>query len=456
MRDLTQGPITGHLLGMAGFIAISLVFQTLYFLIDLYFVARLGNEALAGVSAAGNVFFLGLAAGQTLSIGAMALVAQAVGRKDEAEANVASDQAISMSLLFAVLMLALGYLFGGAAVTALTADAATAAEGRAYLYAYIPALALMFPVMAMTSALRGAGVVVPTMVLQIVGVMLNAILAPVLIAGWGTGVALGAAGAGLASSIASVFGVAALVIIFPRVQSYLRLHVTRLAPRWDTWKRIFFIGLPTSLEFLMMFVIFAITYWVIRDFGPQAQAGFGVSGRLMQSMFLPAMAIAFAAAPIAGQNFGAGHYGRVRETFKQAALIGSGVMLALSLLCHINPEIIVRPFADDPETLVVASDYLEIASWVFVLSGLIMCCSSLFQGMGDTRPALFASATRMVTFAVPAVWMSGQPWLQLEHIWYLGLASIALQCALVLWLLLRMFKQKLGVPASAAVVAAAQ
>ena len=109
MRDLTQGSITGHLLGMAGFIGISLVFQTMYFIVDLYFVSRLGNAAIAGVSAAGNVFFLALAAAQLISIGVMALVAQAVGRKDEAEANLFSDQALSMSLAAGVLMAVFGY-----------------------------------------------------------------------------------------------------------------------------------------------------------------------------------------------------------------------------------------------------------------------------------------------------------------------------------------------------------
>ncbi|MCA8885181.1 MAG: hypothetical protein KDA35_01075, partial [Hyphomonadaceae bacterium] len=211
MRDLTQGPIANHLLGMAAFIGISLVFQTMYFIVDLYFVSRLGSAAVAGVSASGNVFFLALAASQLISIGAMATVSQAVGKKDASEANLYSDQAISMSLLFGAVMLALGYAFGGAGVDALTADAASAAAGRAYLFAFLPQLALMFPVAAMTSALRGAGVTMPTMVLQTATILLNVALAPVLIAGWGTGVPLGTAGAGWASSISAALGTIALI-----------------------------------------------------------------------------------------------------------------------------------------------------------------------------------------------------------------------------------------------------
>jgi putative MATE family efflux protein len=443
MRDLTKGPIMGHLLSMAAFIGVSQLFQTLYFVVDLYFVSRLGNAAIAGVSAAGNVFFVALAASQMISIGALALVAQAVGKKSEAEANLFSDQALSMSVLFGAAMLVLGYAFGGAWTDTLTADADTAKQARAFLYAFLPSLALLFPSMAMTSSLRAAAVVQPVMVLQTATVLLNVALAPVLITGWGTGVALGAAGAGLASSIASAASVAALVLMFPRVQTYLRLHWVGLRPRFDAWKRIAFIGFPTSLEFVMMFVVFAVIYWVIRDFGAEAQAGFGIGGRIMQSIFLPAMAVAFAAAPIAGQNFGAGQHDRVRETFKAAALVGSGIMAVLTLLCHIAPALMARPFTSDPAVLAVTGEYLQISSWNFVAAGLVMTCSSLFQGIGDTRPSLFASAARMVTFAGPAIWLSFQPWAALHHVWLLSAFAITLQCGLCVWLLLATFKRKL-------------
>ena len=97
----------------------------------------------------------------------------------------------------------------------MTADAETAAQGRAYLYAFLPSLVLMFPVNAMVSSLRGAGVVMPTMVLQTATIVLNAVLAPILIAGIGTGVPLGVAGAGWASSIAAILGTIALDLHVP-------------------------------------------------------------------------------------------------------------------------------------------------------------------------------------------------------------------------------------------------
>lgn len=455
MRDLTQGSIPAHLINMAAFIGAALVIQTLYFIVDLYFVSQIGSAAVAGVSAAGNVFFLALAVAQMISVGALSLVSQAIGRKDGNAANLYSDQSVSLSLACAGLMLLLGYAFGGMGIDALTADDESAAHGKAYLHAFIPSLALMFPVNAMVSSLRGAAVVMPVMLVQTGAVILNAVLCPILIAGWGAGLPLGAAGAGWASSIASLAGALALIYIFPRVQTALRLRIGALAPNFAAWRAMIFVGLPTALEFAMMFVIFVVIYWVIRDFGATAQAGVGIGGRISQSIFLPAMAVAFAVAPVAGQNFGAKRFDRVRETFRHGALISCAIMLALALLCHVAPALMARPFTADPAVIAVTSEYLQITSWNFIASGVIMTAGSLFQGMGDTRPSLLASATRLLTFVAPALWLSGQPGVALRDFWLLSVASVLVQCACVSWLLVRTFKRKLAPDGPAATAPAA-
>ena len=215
MRDLTQGPIPGHLFAMAAPIAAGMLAQTLYFLIDLYFVARLGDTALAGVGAAGIAMFVVMAMTQTLGVGAMALVAQAVGRKDPADADLVFNQSLALAGVCTVATLVGGYLLAGPYMRAVGADAETAAAGTTYLNWFLPGLALQYVNVVMMSGLRGTGVVQPTMVVQIVTVLLNALLAPILIAGWLTGRPMGVAGAGLASTISVAFGSVLLVPLFP-------------------------------------------------------------------------------------------------------------------------------------------------------------------------------------------------------------------------------------------------
>ncbi len=443
MTDLTQGPIGRHMAGMAAFIGAGLVFSAAYFIIDLYFVSGLGPQVLAGVSAAGNFSFLALAASQLVGVGSLSLISQAVGRRDTAYANLVFNQVCGLAVLMAAVMLAGGYLLAGTAASGLGADAASAAGARAYLYGFLPSMACMFPITAISSALRATGVVRPTMLLQTGSVLVNAILAPVLITGWGTGLRLGAFGAGLASSVANIGGLIVLAALLPRVQAVLHADRAAYRPRVAVWLSLMRVGLPAAGEFFMMFLLTYIAYVCIRRYGAQAQAGLGIGARVMQSIFLPTLAVSFAAAPIAGQNFGAGQRARVIRTFQLAAGIGVALMVALTVLCQIAPGVLVAPFTGDPAVASVSVQYLHVMSFGFVGFGLVMASSGMFQALGDTRPSFLASCSRLLTFAAPAIWLAGQPWATLLDFWRVSIASSALQAVLSLALLARTFARKM-------------
>jgi Na+-driven multidrug efflux pump len=187
----------------------------------------------------------------------------------------------------------------------------------------------------------------------------------------------------------------------------------------------------------------AVIFTLIRDFGATAQAGFGIGSRVMQAIFLPAIAIAFAASPVAGQNVGAGLFDRVRATFRSATIIGSVLMIVLTLICQIKPEWFVRGFTQDEAVVAVAAEFLRYVSWNFVASCIVFTCSGMFQALGNTVPALMSSASRFFTFALPAVWLSRQPGFQLHHVWLVSMASVALQAVFSLWLLRRQFQQRM-------------
>jgi len=214
MRDLTRGSISGLIMAMAVPIFMGMLLQTLYYIVDLYFVSRIGNDAIAGVSAAGNVMFVVLALTQMLSTGIVALISQAVGRKDEHGANVVFNQSLALSLFCAALVVVLGYWGTPSYMAKFASSAAVAAAGSDYLYWFLPGLALQFAAVSMAAALRGTGIVKPTMIVQAVTVLANVVLAPVLIAGWGSGHPLGVAGAGLASSVSIGLGVILLGLYF--------------------------------------------------------------------------------------------------------------------------------------------------------------------------------------------------------------------------------------------------
>jgi putative MATE family efflux protein len=449
MQDLTTGPITRHLMKTTGYMLVMMVFQTLYFLIDLYWVGRLGTAAVAAVGIAGNLTFIVLALTQMLGVGTTVTVSHAVGRKDIANANLMFNQSQILAMVTGLAFLIVGLAFRSSYSAAMSADAETAALSDEYLLWFIPAMALQFALVAMGSALRATGNFRPGTVVSSATVVLNMALAPVLIFGWGTGRPFGVAGAAISSLIAIVVGLVWFAWYFVRKDSVLRFRPSEWKPRYALWKKMLAIGLPAGFEFAITAVYLAVVYSITRPFGAAAQAGFGIGMRIIQAGFMPVVALGFSVAPVAGQNFGARKADRVKRTFKDAAWMAAGVMLLFAVACNIAPASLVRVFAKDPAVIQVGAEYLRIISWNFVASGLIFVASSMFQAMGNTIPSLVTSAVRILLISIPAIALSRTPGFQLNWIWYISVASVFIQLALSMLLLRREFDRRLSFGATA-------
>jgi Na+-driven multidrug efflux pump len=282
------------------------------------------------------------------------------------------------------------------------------------------------------------------MLVQMVSVLINALLSPVLIAGWLTGRPMGVAGAGLATTISMVVGIGLMWLVFSRLEKAVRFDSRQWRPDPATWSRIFRIGLPPGGEFGLMFVYMAVVYWVIRPFGAEAQAGYGLGSRVLQAIFLPAMAVAFAAAPLAGQNVGAARPERVRQTFRSAAMLGSAIMLGLTLVCQWQPDWFMRVFTGEQPVIAVGSEFLSLISWNFVATGLIFTCSGMFQALGNTIPSLVSSGSRILLFVAPALWLSTRAGFTLRQLWLLSVGSVAIQAGISLWLLRVELRERLN------------
>jgi Na+-driven multidrug efflux pump len=213
------------------------------------------------------------------------------------------------------------------------------------------------------------------------------------------------------------------------------------------WKRILNIGLPAGGEFAIMFVYMAVIYYALRNFGAAAQAGFGIGTRLLGVIQMPALSMAFAAGAVAGQNFGAGNNERVRETFRSVLLLGTAVMVAFTMVAQWKPEVWLGGFTEDAETIATGALFLRMVSLNLVAQGVIFVCSSMFQGLGNTRPVLLSSGARLITYALPLIFLSGRPGFRIEYVWYLSIATTTLQAALTFWLLRREFGRRLVSPA---------
>ena len=451
MQDLTTGSIASHLLKTTSFMLVSMVFQTLYVLVDLYWAGRLGTSAVAAVGIGSNLMFIVLAITQTLGVGTTTLIAHATGRKDHDRALLVFNQSQVLSFFVAVAFLAIAWVAREPYAAWLSADAETARLSVQFLNWMIPAMALQFTMVAMGSAMRGMGDFKPGMIVQTATIIINILLAPFLIFGWGTGYAMGVAGAAASTFVAIVVGVVWLLTYFVGPKAFLKFVPADWAPKFGLWWEMLRIGLPAGAEFAMLAVYLGLVYKIIQPFGASAQAGFTFGQRIVQSLFLPVVALGFAVGPVAGQNFGARRGDRVRETFRVAALMSAGVMLVFVGLAHIAPAAMIRVFTDDPGTVSVGDEYLRIVSYNFVASGIVFVSSSMFQAMGNTIPSLMTSVARVVLIAIPAVLLARMTGFALNWIWYLSVLAVALQMCLNLLLLRREFRLRLNFqPASPA------
>lgn len=464
--------MTRHLLHMSAFMAVSMIVQTLYLLADLFWVGHLGKEAIAGVGVAGNLNMLILALTQMLGVGTTALIAQSAGRKDQAHAELVFNQSCVMSLWIALGLGIAGFLSINGYANAVSADAKTAELAKAYLYWFLPALMLQFPLVSMGSALRATGIVQAPTLISVVSVLLNIVLAPFLIYGtepwpildfvrrivahFGSLPHFGVTGAAIATFVSILVADLLVFWYFEKKYHYLRFRFSEWRAQFKIWGAMLRIGIPAGAEFVLLFVYILIVYMIIRNFGPAAQAGFGVGARVMQALFLPVVALSFAVSPVVGQNFGGRKADRVRHAIKSGLGIAILLMLVLAGISWAIPETMIRCFSNDPAVVQFGSDYLRIVAFNFVAAGVVFTSSSIFQGLGNTIPPLLSSASRLLMFALPAWILSHQTDFHIKIVWYLSVGSQLLQAGINLVLLQRELRKKLKfedgadfVPASA-------
>ncbi|MBU2427741.1 MAG: MATE family efflux transporter [Gammaproteobacteria bacterium] len=443
MTDLTQGSLRRHLWTMAIPMMIGMFVQSLYLFVDLYFVSSLGAEAIAAVSAAGNLMFLIMALTQMLNVGCVALIARFTGAKQHDQANIVFQQAMLMGGALAILTLVLGFLFSDNYMQVLTTDLEVQQQAGLFLAAYLPGLALMFISTAIAAALRAVGVVKPTMVVQLITILLNIILAPIFIAGWGTGYPMGVLGAGLASSISVTVGVVLLWRYF--LKSDHSVLQTPKQWRFDgkVWRQIAAIGVPAGGEFALMFLYTAFVYWVIQDFGTATQAAFGIGNRILQALIMPAIALSFALPAIVGQNYGAGLADRVRQSFNVGVSQMGLAMLFTFVVCQAVAHPLVAAFSNDPQVVADGELFLRIISLNCLSVVLVFSCSGIFQGLGNTWPSLASSALRIVLFIVPVLWLSQRSDFSATMVWYCSAGSVFLQGLCSYYLLRGQLRSKL-------------
>jgi putative MATE family efflux protein len=431
--DLTEGPILKTLVRLAVPVTVSMVMFTVYLMVDLYFVGRLGPDAVAAVSISGNAFFIHLGFSTILGTGGMALIAQAFGRKEYDYAATVFKQCLLLALIVGVIETAAGLMIAPAYIKYFGGSGKSLEWGIQYFQIFVISFLFMILLYTIGNCYRGMGNTKTPMIIMLQANLMNILLDPILIFGRLGLPAMGVRGAALASIISQIYALA----IYGYLIFIKGAHIN-LKGQWQLSfgiiRQILFIGIPSGLNHFLLAANLMISFRVISAYGTAALASIGIGFRILQAIYIPVIAVGSAMAAIVGQNFGARKYHRITGTFARAWLISIMFMLFCTAVCLAFPEYLIGIFSNDPAVTRFGVIYLKIFSLGFVMVGTIMIASAVFQGLGKTYPSLVGAALDNVLFAglvftLPVYFSWG-----IQSIWWIKVTTAAIETVVIaLW-----------------------
>lgn len=405
-KNLTEGPIFKSLLVLAVPIVFSSLLQTAYNLTDTFWVGRLGAGAVAAVSLSFPVMFLIFAVGGGLAVAGTILVAQYKGKKDEASVDHVTSQTFSMMFIISILIGIIGYLVSPSIISFMGADAIVSPMAIEYLRVSFLGVLFVFIYYVFESLLRGVGNAKTPVFIVFATVLLNLILDPLFIFGWGPFPAMGVSGAALATvctqAIAAIIGI---ILLFSGRYG-LRLKLKNLKPDFPLIKKMFFLGLPSSIEQSSRALSFVFLTLLAARFGTIALAAYGIRNRISSFLILPALGLAIAASAIIGQNLGAQKPERAQKTAKDALVATFISLTALGMVFFIFAENIIGWFVPgDLEVIKMGALFLRITAPTLGLLGIEIVAGGILRGAGATASAMALAVVSLWVLHIPVAFL---------------------------------------------------
>lgn len=392
-RSLTQGSIVRHIARLSVPASMGMLFNTLYNLTDFWFAGLLSDQALAGMSIAGSVFFLLLAVGIGIQTGTSATIAPEVGAERMDEVSDWVNNAFGLSLLFSVITMIVGWLVADNLVIFLGAEPHIAPLANEYLAVTLFGSAAFVLSFAAAGALMALGDTVSNRNALVIGFFANFLLNPLLTFGLGLGVS------GLA--LATVLIKAATACYLFSVLAKRLGGWSRPRFRWSRWYPLLQQVLPASTNMLTIILGGFVSVALVGRFGTEHVAGYAVGLRLEQVLLLPALGLNSAVMAIAGQNFGAGNFARVAETYNKGLLLGLAMAaISIPVMLFLSP-LMVGIFTRSDVIRDTGAAYLRIDAIAFYGYVVLFLSVALLQSIKQPIfPMLLGIARQLV---VPAI-----------------------------------------------------
>lgn len=432
--SLTEGSIIRALVNISIPIILSNLLQTAYQITDTFWVGRLSAEAVAAVSLSFPITFLLIALGGGLPIAGTVLIAQYKGKGDAKAMNHVAAQTMLMVIIVSLILSIIGYVFSTPIMMAMGADAAVLPDAVGFLRMTFIGFIFVFGFFVFESLMRGLGEAKMPMYIVLMTVLLNFILDPLFIFGYGFVPAMGVAGAAMATTctqaVATIIG---LIILF-RGTHGIHVKWRDFHPDFAFLKKAFTIGLPSSIEQSTRALGLTAMTVLIAGFGTLAIAAYGIGMRMLMVVFIPAMGLSIATSTLVGQNIGAGKVERAAQTNYIGSVLGFIILSVMGVALFIGAEVLARFFVPEGgEAIPMSAVFVRIMALTFGLIGVQMTVTGTLRGAGDTKASMHLTLISQWVIQFPlALILSKWTPLGLNGIWWSFTVSNILSTALVL------------------------
>ena len=403
--DLTSGSIGKPLFFLSMPIVVTNLFQTAYNLADTFWLGQYSTDALAAISFAFPMVFLLISLGLGISVAGSVLVAQHTGAGDETAAEYAASQTVTFAVMASVVLGGLGYFVVTDFLAFMGASESVLPLATSYMEVISLGLVFMFGFFVFIALMRGYGDTVTPMLVMFGSVVLNIVLDPFVIFGWGPFPELGIEGAALATVFSRGLALTVGLAIMFRGTRGVQINIRDMVPDPSYLPRLVRIGVPASVEGTGRALSMNLLLFIVAMFPDPVVAAYGIGTRLFSVVFLPAIAVARGVETMTGQNIGAEKPDRAEAAAGLAAKVLFGILTTAGVVVWLAAAPIADVFTTDPEVVDITVQFLRYVALTFGFIGIMRAYTGSFRGAGKTLTAAAISVLMLAFVRFPIAWI---------------------------------------------------
>ena len=400
---MKEKPVLPLILSMSLPMVLSMMVNSLYNIVDSFFVAQISEDAMTALSLVYPVQNFVNAIGIGFGIGINAVIAIHLGAGDEKKANMATTQGMLLALIHAVILTVAGIAVMPGFLRMFTSSEKVI-DLRYSVIVFLFTFAIVLGV-AFEKVFQAVGAMKVTMLSLMCGCIANIILDPVLIFGLGPFPAMGIEGAALATGLGQVLTLVIYIAVYLRWPIRVKICRKYCRPDRRMIARLYAIGIPATLNLALPSLLISALNAILASFSQIYVLVLGIYYKLQTFLYLPANGFVQGMRPVIGFNYGAGEHRRVKQIYRIVLCMSGLIMIFGTIICLAVPEKLMELFTQNEETIRAGETALRIISAGFIISAVSVTSSGALEGLGKGVPSLVISLFRYVLVIIPAAYI---------------------------------------------------